>query len=99
MTEISKVRTTGFVEAISAIILFCVAMPLKYFTDMPKAVTYAGSIHGVLWLIYAIVVLIATLKGKLSWGWFVVLAVASFVPFGPFLFDHKLKAMDETDKK
>jgi integral membrane protein len=94
MTNLSTVRGVGVVEAISAISLFFVAMPLKYFADMPKAVTIVGGIHGLLWVLYAAVVLAAWGKGKLTVGWVAILFVASLIPFGPFLVDGRLKKME-----
>lgn len=41
-------------EAISTLLLFFVAMPLKYFADVPEAVRVAGSIHGVLVILFVI---------------------------------------------
>ena len=36
----------GYLEGISAICLFFIAMPMKYFYGLPEAVTVVGSIHG-----------------------------------------------------
>ena len=41
-------------EAISTVLLFFVAMPLKYFADVPEAVRLAGSIHGFLVVIFIV---------------------------------------------
>ena len=90
MILLKMVRIVGFVEAISAINLFFLAMPLKYLVDMPKAVKWTGSIHGVLWLAYAVVVFVALLRGTISGKWFWILAFASLIPFGPFVVDGRL---------
>jgi integral membrane protein len=95
MTDLMRVRAMGFMEACSAIALFFVAMPLKYFADMPKAVTWIGSIHGVLWVAYALIVILAYGRGKLPAAWVWILGFASLIPFGPFLVDGKLKKMEE----
>lgn len=44
-------------EAISTVILFFVAMPLKYLADIPEAVRVAGSIHGFLVVIFVILLI------------------------------------------
>lgn len=44
-------------EAISTVILFFVAMPLKYLADIPEAVRIAGSIHGFLVVIFVILLI------------------------------------------
>ena len=94
MTNLGLVRVIGVVEAVSAINLFFVAMPLKYLAAMPKAVTWTGTVHGGLWILYALVVLVAWQRGKLTATWFWILGAASFVPFGPFLVDGRLKKME-----
>ena len=95
MSELARVRLVGFIEACSAIMLFFVAMPLKYLGDMPKAVTYVGSVHGLLWVAYLIVVLAAYAMGKLTAKWVGILGLVSIVPFGPFLVDGRLKQMEK----
>lgn len=83
----------GLVEGTSTLLLFGVAMPLKYLAGMPAAVTIVGSIHGVLFL---------GLVGMFIWGrtavplstklvgWGIVGAI---VPFGPFIVDIPLFKM------
>ncbi|MFO0936940.1 MAG: DUF3817 domain-containing protein [Gemmataceae bacterium] len=94
MTELRWVRWSGLIEAISAMNLFFVAMPLKYLAGMPKAVTWVGTIHGGLWMAYILIVLIAWQRGKLSAAWLGILGLASIIPFGPFFVDGKLKKME-----
>jgi integral membrane protein len=96
MTDLMRVRAMGFIEACSAIALFFVAMPLKYLADMPKAVTWIGSIHGFLWVAYALTVILAYGRGKLPAAWVWILGFASLIPFGPFLVDGKLKNMESS---
>lgn len=52
-------------EAVSTVILFFVAMPLKYLADIPEAVRVAGSIHGFLVVIFVILLLMCWK----SYGW------------------------------
>ncbi|HIY76911.1 MAG TPA: DUF3817 domain-containing protein [Candidatus Sphingobacterium stercorigallinarum] len=44
-------------EAISTILLFFVAMPLKYLADVPEAVRIAGSIHGFLVVLFVVLLI------------------------------------------
>lgn len=44
-------------EAISTVFLFFVAMPLKYFADIPEAVRVAGSIHGFLVVLFVVLLI------------------------------------------
>jgi integral membrane protein len=46
--RISNLRIIGFIEGVSFLILLLIAMPLKYYFDLPMAVKITGWIHGVL---------------------------------------------------
>jgi integral membrane protein len=82
---------TALAEGTSFLILLFIAMPMKYFMGMPMAVRVAGSIHGILFLLY--VGQLARLRTKHQWDTrFVTQAfVASILPFGTFLFDKYLR--------
>ena len=43
-------KITGYLEAISAIVLFFIAMPMKYIWEDPTWVTHAGRVHGGLFI-------------------------------------------------
>lgn len=97
---VHRVRTVGFLEGTSALILFFIAMPLKYLSGMPdtgKAVVFwVGLIHGILFISYATVTFIAWGRGYLSAKLVGLAAIASIVPFGPFVLDRRLKAYDRS---
>lgn len=86
-------RLIATLEGISLLLLFFVAMPLKYALDMPLMVKYVGWAHGLLFVAY--VGLATMLKVEENWPWkqyFVILA-ASLIPFGTFYTERKyLKA-------
>ena len=102
MTSIGRVRTVGFMEGTSALILFFIAMPLKYLSGMPdmgkSVVFWVGLVHGLLFLSYATVTFIAWGKGCLTAKLVGLAAVASIVPFGPFVIDRRLKAIEESSQ-
>lgn len=56
-TPVSRVIAVGRIEGVSTLVLFFIAMPLKYGFDQPMAVTYVGWIHGVLFISFAVVTL------------------------------------------
>ncbi len=105
-TPVGRVRAAGLVEGVSALILFFVAMPLKYVpaADTPTAalgklaVFWVGSIHGGLFVAYALITFVAWGKGALTAKLVGLAALASIVPFGPFFLDKKLKAHEEQSK-
>lgn len=46
-------RKIAFAEGVSFLVLLLIAMPLKYFADMPIAVTIVGGLHGLLFVAFA----------------------------------------------
>ena len=88
-------RKIAFAEGVSFFVLLFIAMPLKYFGNMPKAVTIVGSLHGALFV--AFIVLAYMVKEQynkpLSWG--VKAFLASIIPFGTFYMDKEWKKEDE----
>ena len=87
---LKRLHLIGILEGISSLVLFFVAMPMKYLLDMPLAVKYTGWAHGVLFLLYIGALLHAAVSFR--WSIFKVALgfIASLVPFGPFVFDAKV---------
>ena len=89
-TPLKRLHVIGIVEGISALLLFFVAMPMKYALDMPLAVKYTGWAHGVLFMLY----IGALLHAAFTYRWSLVKIalgfIASVVPFGTFIFDAKV---------
>jgi len=89
-TSISRLRLAGFVEGVSFLFLLGVAMPLKYFANLPVAVKIAGWTHGILFILFCL----ALRKAKRAAGWPYreagLLLLAALLPFGPFVVDERL---------
>jgi integral membrane protein len=77
----------GKAEGISSLILFFVAMPMKYLADFPEAVTYVGMAHGILFIVYVGSALLVGIERKWKLGSFAILAAASVLPGGPLYLD------------
>lgn len=77
----------GKIEGISSLLLFCVAMPLKYLADISGPVSSVGMAHGVLFLIYITSVLFIGFKYSWKVSSFALLALASILPGGPLYLD------------
>ena len=93
-TPVGWVRGIGMIEGVSYLLLLGVAMPLKYRLKIPEAeaiVFWVGLGHGVLFLAYAFVAFHANSKGHLSRKLLGFTALASILPFGPFVIDRTLK--------
>ena len=88
---IRSFRYIAWAEGLSFLLLLGIAMPLKYLAGMPLAVRVVGSIHGGLFVLYVLAAARAAHHDKWSFRQLLVALVASILPFGPFLIDHKLK--------
>jgi integral membrane protein len=86
-------RLLSLVEGVSTLILFGIAMPLKYGANMPLAVTIAGSVHGALFTALAFMLLIAIRRVPIPVSVAATGLAAAVLPGGPFFFDRKLRAV------
>lgn len=80
----------SIIEGTSTLLLFGIAMPLKYYADMPLAVRIVGSLHGLLFVCLVIVFLLAIRRVPISKELAAAGMIAAVVPFGPFVFDRWL---------
>jgi len=78
-------------EAISTVLLFFLAMPLKYFGDIPEAVRIAGSIHGFLVVIFVVMLIVCTIEYKWSLMKAAKYFVVSLIPIASFWVEVDLK--------
>ncbi len=74
----------GHWEGVSYLVLLLIAMPLKYFYNMPMAVRLVGGIHGILFVAFCLVLFQAYRKMPLSFKTALIVFFLSFVPFGTF---------------
>lgn len=90
-TKYSIFRKVAFAEGVSFLVLLFIAMPLKYFGDIPKAVTVVGSLHGILFVAFGILALDVKNNFKKPFSWLVKAGLASLLPFGTFYMDREWK--------
>lgn len=88
---LSTFRKISIAEGISFLLLVFIAMPFKYILEIPQPVKYLGWLHGLLFILYGIYLLLVTIKYKWSIERFFIGFFASLFPFGPFLFERTLK--------
>ncbi len=87
-----RLRLSGHVEGVTLLLLFLVAMPLKYLYGIPEATRVAGAVHGVAFVAY-LVVLADTAAGAACRLREMALALAAaMVPFGTFVYNRRLTA-------
>ncbi|MDR2221710.1 MAG: DUF3817 domain-containing protein [Flavobacteriaceae bacterium] len=80
----------ALLEGLSLLLLFFVAMPMKYLADMPFLIRPVGTAHGVLFIAY--IVFATVIKGDMKWTVkdYLLVCVASIVPFGTFYMEAKM---------
>lgn len=94
VTFVRALRHLAIIEGISTLVLFGIAMPLKYFAGMPLAVRIVGSLHGALFVALVVMLLVAIRKVPISIKVAAAGIVAAVIPGGPFLLDRHLARLD-----
>ena len=94
---VSLLRRFSLVEGISTLVLFLIAMPLKYALEYPMAVTYVGWVHGVLFVGLWMMFLLVAGWRKIPFLLALLGMLAAIFPFGPFLIDGRLRKYDFSD--
>ncbi len=88
-------RIIAFAEGVSFIVLLFIAMPLKYYGGMPKAVTIAGSVHGALFVAFIALAYFVKEQYNKSLKWIAKALLASVIPFGTFYMEKEWKKEEE----
>lgn len=83
-------RIVAFLEGVSYLLLLFIATPIKYISDNPEYVKLLGMPHGILFIVY--IILAFLIKSDMKWTnkTFLVVLVASVIPFGTFYVESKL---------
>ncbi|MGG1633426.1 hypothetical protein BK120_20215 [Paenibacillus sp. FSL A5-0031] len=89
-TAMGRLRVVGFIEGLSFLLLLLIAMPLKYWADIPEPVTIVGGLHGLLFVLYILAVFHVWIKHRWSILKAAAAFIAAFLPFGTFILDKKL---------
>jgi integral membrane protein len=84
-----KFRFIALLEGCS-FLAFALTMPLKYMFKMPTPNYYVGMIHGVLFILYCLLLAIVALKYKWSFIKTAMAFIASLIPFGTFIAAKKI---------
>lgn len=87
LSAIRFLRITGFLEGLSNVVLFCIAMPVKYGLGIKEAVKYPGWVHGILFVLFMVAILRMRLLANWSLKQVGIAFFASLVPFGTFWAD------------
>lgn len=88
-SSLGRLRIIAFLEGISFLLLLGIAMPLKYMAGIPEGVRIIGMAHGVLFVLYVLLLLQVTIERNWTWKKALLAFIASFIPFGTFYADAK----------
>ena len=89
-SSLGRLRIIAFLQGVSFLLLMFVAMPLKYVWGLTHATMDIGMAHGLLFILY--ILLVIPVQFELKWNkktTFLVL-LASVLPFGTFVADAKI---------
>jgi integral membrane protein len=89
---ISLLRTLSLIEGVTTLLLFGVAMPLKYAMGMPMAVKIVGWIHGIFFILLCLALIQTTIACRWPITRSLGILIAALIPFGAFLMDKRIKA-------
>lgn len=84
-------RGVSLCEGVSTLLLFLLAMPLKYGAGYDALIRPIGMLHGALFVLYIAVMIIAFSANRVRPVGWVRSFVASLYPFGTFINDRWLK--------
>lgn len=82
-------KIIAFLEGASLLLLLFFAMPMKYYFQEPIFVKIIGMAHGVLFVAYIILAIMAKIELNWSFKKTGIICLASVVPFGTFYVDKK----------
>ena len=91
MSTIKTFILIATLEAISYLVLLGLAMPAKYFLNMPIGVKVVGWAHGVLFVAYCGCLVLCWIRYRWDFIRVVLFFLASLLPFLPFLVERKLR--------
>ena len=89
-TNIGRLRIAGFLEGVSYLVLLCICMPLKYIGGIPEPTFFVGMTHGIIFIIYCVLVMVVMLKYKWNLMKTFWALLASVLPFGTFVADVRI---------
>ncbi|MDB4962971.1 MAG: YdzA [Myxococcales bacterium] len=87
-TPLGRFRLISLVEGISYIVLMGIAMPLKYLAGNSEAVRVVGSIHGGLFVLFALALLHVSISERWPRRASATAMIAALLPLGAFWLEH-----------
>ncbi|ALP54420.1 hypothetical protein Tel_15405 [Candidatus Tenderia electrophaga] len=88
---LNSFRLISLIEGLSFLVLLFIAMPLKYYWGHPEAVSVVGMTHGMLFIAYVGLALLAAQRHGWSDRFILAVMLAGMLPFGCFVLEARLK--------
>jgi len=92
--SVKKFRIINSTEGYSYLLLLFIAMPLKYIFGFAVAVKIAGMLHGILFIAFCILLVLAWREAKWDFKENIIFFIASLIPFGTFFTKKKIKSYE-----
>jgi integral membrane protein len=86
-SALGRLRIIAFLEGVSYLVLLGIAMPLKYMAGIPQAVRVVGMAHGVLFVLFVLLLIQVATEKSWSFKKSALSFISSLVPFGTFYAD------------
>ena len=93
-SNLGALRLVSILEGISFLLLIFVGMPLKYITKTIENNNVLGMGHGVLTMIFCVILMLAWSKKNIDLKTSILVFIASMIPFGFLFAEKKLKALE-----
>lgn len=90
-------KRAAIFEAWTLILLFGVAMPLKYLAGIDQATSIMGPIHGLTFIVFLWFVTRSLAEGIITWLGTVRLVVGAFIPGAGFVNERWLRRQSEEE--
>ena len=87
-------RLIAFFEGLSYVLLIFVGVPLKYINGDVTIVKTLGMPHGFLFMAYISFVFLIRMDNSWFKKHFILISLASIIPFGTFIVEHKLRKLN-----
>ena len=94
LINLKTLRAVSLIEGVSYLSILFVGMPLKYGLGIREINYVLGLSHGILTIIFCIILGLSWLKKILPLNWCLGVFIASLIPFGAFIAEKKLKQLE-----
>ena len=93
-TPVGRLRLVSILEGVSFLLLLGVCMPIKYAMGYEIAVKIGGPVHGGLFLLLLVMLILAGENERMKFKQQALVFVAAVLPFGFVFVDGMLRRMD-----